>query len=276
MDNLPQRGNEVYTSIEKFKDYELTECIAYEMAIRTEIVKTYLQLIKEDKTSDLYEIEEKILNECWLDYEDIHLKHYEKYNITDKMIANTKTFLVKVSDNNNDEISIIENNSQIRHSYKTTSRPKLKIPKEFRNDITLNVNFNLPSKEIIQYIKMLKDFNDKKFSIGISNKMINMDKLIKYTKPQLKGKGKSDTIQKKWADLFYIYDCYKIQKEITNDSDENIFGCIDLKLLEYYKIDSKPGDNYYSVDLYKKNIMKPMKFFIDKYNYKKLLVGNIS
>ena len=35
MGNLPKRDDEIYKEIESFKDYELTQCVAYEMAIRS-------------------------------------------------------------------------------------------------------------------------------------------------------------------------------------------------------------------------------------------------
>ena len=34
MDKLPQRDDLIYKEIEEFQDYELTNCIAYEMMIR--------------------------------------------------------------------------------------------------------------------------------------------------------------------------------------------------------------------------------------------------
>ncbi|WP_419673566.1 hypothetical protein [Aliarcobacter butzleri] len=34
MDKLPQRDDLIYKEIEEFEDYELTNCIAYEMATR--------------------------------------------------------------------------------------------------------------------------------------------------------------------------------------------------------------------------------------------------
>ena len=36
MNKLPQRDDLIYKEIEEFKDYELTNCIAYEMAIRSQ------------------------------------------------------------------------------------------------------------------------------------------------------------------------------------------------------------------------------------------------
>ena len=35
---LPKRSDTIYQEIESFEEYELTQCVAYEMAIRNEIV----------------------------------------------------------------------------------------------------------------------------------------------------------------------------------------------------------------------------------------------
>jgi hypothetical protein len=271
MDKLPQRDDPIYEEIEKFQDYELTECIAYEMAIRTFLVKEYLKLRKSigNKILEFYKLEEQILNECWLHHKDIYSEHNEKYNITNEMPShiNNKTCFSIITDSDYNKISVIDNNQLSRKAYKTTSRPLLFIPKEYKNDITVQINFNLPKKEIIAYLEKLKDFNDNKFSIGMSSKTIMNDKIIKYYNSTLKSTGKADSLQKRWADRFYIYDCYKILK--LNQSNEKIYGDIDLKLIKYYDINK---DDYYSIKSYK-NIMKEMTYFIDDFGYKNLLIG---
>ena len=49
MDRLPQRDDLIYKEIEEFQDYELTNCIAYEMAIRNEDIKKLLHEIFNQK-----------------------------------------------------------------------------------------------------------------------------------------------------------------------------------------------------------------------------------
>ncbi|MFW2378537.1 hypothetical protein ACN4FU_03960 [Aliarcobacter butzleri] len=46
MDKLPQRDDLIYKEIEEFEDYELTNCVAYEMAIRNKEVKRLVQVLK--------------------------------------------------------------------------------------------------------------------------------------------------------------------------------------------------------------------------------------
>lgn len=59
MDRLPQRSDLIYKEIEEFQDYELTNCIAYEMMIRTDndyhVVsnKSYVYKIDKIKLSDI-------------------------------------------------------------------------------------------------------------------------------------------------------------------------------------------------------------------------------
>ncbi|MFY4795173.1 hypothetical protein ACOTVS_01440 [Aliarcobacter butzleri] len=66
MDKLPQRDDLIYKEIEEFQDYELTNCVAYEMAIRNTEVK---ELLKEIVLYPLYEFSP---------YEDKHIELDEK------------------------------------------------------------------------------------------------------------------------------------------------------------------------------------------------------
>ncbi|BAK70566.1 hypothetical protein [Aliarcobacter butzleri] len=59
MDKLPQRDDLIYKEIEEFQDYELTNCIAYEMAIRNKEASRKLAILKRIKTLK-YNIIEKI------------------------------------------------------------------------------------------------------------------------------------------------------------------------------------------------------------------------
>ena len=91
---------------------------------------------------------------------------------------------------------------------------------------------------------------------------------MKYINPTFKGTGKADSLQKRWADWFYIYDCYQILK-VNNKkkSNETIYNEIDLLLLEYYDLIEIEQENYYSIKTYK-TIMKNMKYLIDNLGYK--------
>ena len=215
-----------------------------------------------NELSKLYELEEQILNECWLHYKDIYLEHNQKYNRTNEMPShvNNKTSLLVITDLEYNEISVIDNNQLSRQAYKTTSRPLLFIPKEHKNDITVQINFNLPKKEIIAYLEKLKDFNDNKFSIGISSKMIINEDIMKYINPTFKGTGKADSLQKRWADWFYIYDYWKYEK-IQGKTDKDIFVALEVEKNVSYKEDML------------RKIRDKMKYFIDDLGYKELITG---
>ncbi len=45
MDNLPKRDDDIYLDIEKFEDYELTDCIVYEMELRSKKVQDFIAQI---------------------------------------------------------------------------------------------------------------------------------------------------------------------------------------------------------------------------------------
>lgn len=264
MDTLPQRDDLIYKEIEEFQDYELSECIAYEMASRTFLVKEYLKLRKSigNKILEFYKLEEQILNECWLHHKDIYSEHNEKYNIINEMPShiNNKTWFSIITDLDYNEISVIDNNQLSRKAYKTTSRPLLFIPKEYKNDITVQINFNLPKKEIIAYIEKMKDFNDNKFSIGISSKTIIDEDIMKYINPTFKGTGKADSLQKRWANWFYIYDYWKYEK-IQGKTDKDIFVALEVE-----------NEVPYKEDMLRK-IRDKMEYFIDDLGYKELITG---
>lgn len=266
MDKLPQRDDLIYKEIEEFQDYELTECIAYEMAIRTQLVKEYFNLTQKDmiinEITELYELENQILNECWLHHKDVYSEHNEKYNMTNEMSShiNNKTCFSIITDLDYNEISVIDNNQLSRKAYKTTFRPLLSIPKEYKNDITVQINFNLPKKEITAYIEKLKDFNDNKFSIGMSPKTIISDEIMKYINPIFRGTGKADSLQKRWADWFYIYDYWKYEKT-QGKTDKDVFVNLVVENDVSYKEDNL------------RKIRDKMKYFIDDLGYKELITG---
>lgn len=306
MDNLPQRDDLIYKEIEEFQDYELTECIVYEMAMRTFLVKEYLKLRKSigNKILEFYKLEEEILNECWLHYKDIYLEHNEKYNIIDEMPShiNNKTSFSMVTDLDYNEISVIDNNQLSRQAYKTTSRPLLSIPKEFKNDVIVQINFNLPKKEIIAYIEKMKDFNDNKFFIGKSPSTIIEGIIMKYTNEPI---FKTFSLQKKLADMFFIYDYFIFQDKKYENEREKLKNELEIKIkeinkkwnydksdkkdeIEEQRKDYKTNKQKYSKEQIIDELMKELKFnrtkvndylkimrmFIDDLEYKKLLTGD--
>jgi len=128
MNDLPNRDDEIYQEIEALEDFEFTNCIAFEMAIRNKEVKSikkkinklqiklakeYL-LIREDDNNQLNITFDRIYEE-WIEYqndkfddeEDKVEPDYQKY-----ILSKNATYLKIV-----DYINILLNKYWIRHIY---------------------------------------------------------------------------------------------------------------------------------------------------------------
>jgi hypothetical protein len=87
MDTLPQRDDLIYKEIEEFQDYELTNCVAYEMAIRNnknfEKIDNVIRFYEENKDFISYWISEK------KEYDEkLFLTGSEKHHIIIEMLLN--------------------------------------------------------------------------------------------------------------------------------------------------------------------------------------------
>ena len=311
MTQLPKRSDSIYKEIEEFKDYELTNCIAFEMAIRNN------QVFKiDEEQSELnynlkdFDIDENIKQDI-LDFavvnnymkksydeflekeieksrnstqEEIKVsqnerkqnifKHYEIFIknkgldlLNDEQLYKEHGNLTNYKDfSNKTKKYLIEKSFELRPKIiEEFSRPTLKIENTLKIDIIINPN--LPKDELISYVSKIKDEYDKNNSIIKSPLEILGEVLEKNNNKHTQKKPKAE----KYADWFYIYDCYQILKaDDGSKSNETIYNEIDLLLLEYY--DSTKED-YYSIETYKKTIMKNMKYLIDELGYKELITG---
>ena len=185
---LPKRSDLIYKEIEEFEDYEFTNCIAYEMAIRNKEVQKviidfdkcisidsneYFELVNKLENffiplgEDYINIEEneeitfKVLGGLYLEYPFINNELREKHNynqdgmraiIYDKIfqIRTLKSpFYINQSSKNNNKCSEI------------LKRPTLSIPDKMNKNINISTNLNLPKDELIAYISKIKDEFDK-------------------------------------------------------------------------------------------------------------------
>lgn len=324
MDNLPKRNDDIYKEIENFEDYELTECIAYEMAIRTDIIKNYLEFKKKkinNKADNLklIELEDRVLKECWIHHHSIHLNHYEKYNyILDAPSNFEKTEFVDITKCKEDDIgskqiinvAFSENTPSRRKVHMTTSRPLLQIPTNYKNDMEVNINFNKPEKEIIEYIKILKNFNDNNIKISRTSNQLLENISSQYAKTNKIKK------QKLYANMFFVYDYIKAREqqidnlnlndEAKNESNEEILHIkcshylnsndrkIQIKeiekklkknLIKYPSSNPQDDNCYFNEYEFLQSNIKPgtakdyyyaIKPFIDKLEFKQLLTGIIN
>jgi len=98
MDRLPLRRESMYTDIEKFEEYEFTNCIAYEMAIRNddnkELIKEFVkEYVKNVNLNDMF----VPLIMSTDDYRDKESQFYNEYAITlmDKRGINPSNLYIK-------------------------------------------------------------------------------------------------------------------------------------------------------------------------------------
>ena len=81
MDRLPERDDLIYKEIEEFKDYELTNCIAYEMAIRNEYIVSKIKLFNMFYYEDFKLVLTELKNKYYLSKEIIFEIKYIKREI---------------------------------------------------------------------------------------------------------------------------------------------------------------------------------------------------
>ena len=286
MDRLPQRNDLIYKEIEEFQDYELTNCVAYEMAIRNEILIKILDDYLDTKDELIFgedEKEYKLLNDygfnslslsCYkisnflsfnINYnsgmisanysEDILLDKNKNNNIylVDNVLINTS-----YENNQNNEINIIEN-ININKNYIPSihfgyARPLLKFKKN--KIFNTETNLNLPKEELIAYISKIKDEYDKNNSIIKTPLELLGETLDKSDNKKTPKKPKASV----YADWFYIYDYWKYEKT-QGKTDKDIFVALEVENNVPYKEDM----------LLK--IRDKMKYFIDDIGYKELITG---
>ena len=322
MIELPKRS--YYKEIEAFEDYEFTNCIAYEMAIRNKKVIKIIKLLNRIAKFKSRKMENKVLikgihvEELGIKYpcifqfdeitEDLQNKlkvtyffDYTYYELTEELINPLgKHFLIHddfIEELMQErEMSIKGDNSYIKPIYdtkvkegyvikqklksdltvsgtefktsiETNFKKQLYLPIGVDNSISININPNLPKDELIAYITKIKDDFNKDNSIVKTPLELLGNDLEKSDNKHTQKKPNAE----KYADWFYIYDCYQILK--ANDkkkSNETIYNEIDLSLLDYY---DSVNDDYYSIETYKKTIMKNMNYLIDELGYKELIAG---
>ena len=286
MDKLPQREDLIYKEIEEFQDYELTNCVAYEMAIRNEILIKILDDYLDTKDELIFgedEKEYKLLNDygfnslslsCYkisnflsfnINYnsgmisanysEDILLDKNKNNNIylVDNVLINTS-----YENNQNNEINIIEN-ININKNYIPSihfgyARPLLKFKKN--KIFNTETNLNLPKEELIAYISKIKDEYDKNNSIIKTPLELLGETLDKSDNKKTPKKPKASV----YADWFYIYDYWKYEKDLGK-TDKDIFVALEVENNVSYKEDML------------RKIRDKMKYFIDDLGYKELITG---
>ena len=289
MDRLPQRDDLIYKEIEEFQDYELTNCIAYEMAIRNEnisaLVNKYLKKrfvfsYTEEKNDDIellknygFTLETMLMTEILkILKEDIKVfsglvsrnATYPNNILKNKINNNSYVYFEKdsfFSESFDDKNTIVEKIdeknidknfiSSIRFSFR---RPQLKFKKN--KIFNTEINLNLSKDELIAYISKIKDNFDKDNSIIKTPLELLGETLEKSNNNKTPKKPKALV----YADWFYIYDYWKYEKT-QGKTDKEIFVALEVEKNVPYKEDML------------RKIRDKMKYFIDDLGYKELITG---
>ena len=221
----PKREDLIYKEIENFEDYELTQCIAYEMAIRNKEVRKLLNQYENKPTpKDIRKIKVKLF-EYGINNNVIHFythksmySHMEEGIETQGMdnILNFKVDLIDTNELNalSDELEDIKISKEHIDPYQNLSityklkRPKLTLKKIHEYNIT--INFALPKNEIFSYIGKIRD------SIKLNNKT-SLEKLISEDLHSIEYR-----LPKSYADMFFAYDYFKYYEYLNKQNDKEL------------------------------------------------------
>ncbi|MCG3715237.1 hypothetical protein L5F64_06595 [Aliarcobacter butzleri] len=266
MDELPQRDDLIYKEIEEFEDYELTDCVAYEMAIRNKninaLVNEYLKkeftfLYLEENNKDI-----ELLKEYGFNFEamiktqilgvlkqDINLfsgkiRTNEVFNCDILKNRTNNNLLVYFEKGNffyesfNDKDKIIKkiDKNDINKDFISSLRCNFKRPKLYfqKNKIAkIDINFNLPKEELIAYLSKIKDDFDKDNSI-IKTPLELLGEILENENIDIKNLPKRD-IKKIYADMFFIYDYFIFQDKKYKNEREKLKNELEIKIKEINK-----------------------------------------
>jgi hypothetical protein len=273
MDKLPQRSDLIYKEIEEFQDYELTNCIAYEMAIRNEDIKKLLHEIFNQKLGcfqadgkqsilkseyylncrevEFYEITKSILDEN----KKIDLLLRTRY-FSQLAMSKRENYKIDLTYNEFLTLANIKNGEKSKQIIENKfSRPIFDMPNKLRCEIS-NLNIAFPKGELIAYISKIKDEYDKDNSIIKTPLELLGETLEKSDNKKTPKKPKASV----YSDWFYIYDYWKYEKT-QGKTDKDIFVALEVENDVPYKEDNL------------RKIRDKMKYFIDDLGYKELITG---
>ena len=322
--NLPTRSDTIYSEVESFEDYEYTNCIAYEMAIRNNeairIVKQIKKIIDRLKSSEL---EFDICAFLFSEMNSVNLVEREEYEILNNKLKlygfdysqyifhselkNKGSFLdaslIMVFSLSKEKIkeildiehkfieslqidkkekfaigcNILKGGYKYQEDSKTIikdyfkrknlkidtlllSRPELKFDSNIKSDISLNLA--LPKDELIAYISKIKYEYDKDNSIIKGPLELIGEDLSVADENLLIHKGTGKYNKQRVADMFYIYDCDKLNIKKSKIINE----------LNYYYYDKDTKNTNFTYDTLNK-YLGYAKSLIDDLKYKELITG---
>lgn len=286
------RGLKQYRDVETFEEYEFTSCLAYEMAIRNNVV---IELIKNSSGHDILFTEYLFGCEFWVNYHFFADKYsyiHDDFDGVDTSEPDTifhpnNNFYIESSETEPgwykhtvrstgfySSMSICEGSNAPEHNAIIPSfkRPRLE-PYPVYRDADVSINFNLPLSEILAYIRHI-------YEAQASNKAVlpSPHELLRGELEKSGHKRKNGFTLSDWADVLFIYDYWEMYDDIKSDT-EIVVGII-IELNEYHRNNGSVWRKYkgktsadYLSDSTIRDYRKMMIDYIDNLRYKELVTG---
>ncbi|WP_323593677.1 hypothetical protein [Aliarcobacter butzleri] len=312
MDKLPQRDDLIYKEIEEFQDYELTNCVAYEMAIRNKEFKNLLndvELIRKNyfKVAKMYaetktakynlKTSEDVINIVKDKIDDF--MEFRKNKIRDKLSEIYKKFGLALFDTTNN--SVLDDIKDVHFRTKGSLQNMLEFKEENKDGQLefLSTNYNLKldlPKEVsrIEYVKnnlMIvtsrpKIDSDKSHIIEMKlNLNLPKEELIAYLSKIKDDFDKDNSIIKTPLEL--LGETLEKSDNKKTPKKPKAFVYADwFYIYDYWKYEKTQGktdkDIFVALEVennvpYKEDMIRKirdkMKYFIDDLGYKELITG---
>lgn len=235
MTNLPKRDD--YKEIESFADYELTQCVAYEMMVRNDdFIKDWYELVSNSQA--VIQKDKKIYanSECSEEEDNLFfdalIEKSKKWGININEFCNAYDYEAYFLDSHNffkidgaykDAYEITDLQKDITNHYDLAfCRPKIQL-KNISKVTLLEINLSLPKNELIAIISKIKDEADLS---NIQTPLEFLGETLEDATAQ-KDYPKKPTAEK-MADMFFIYDYVKAR--LNNIEKENKLNDDNLKI----------------------------------------------
>ncbi len=160
--------------------------------------------------------------------------------------------------------SFIESNRRATENF---SRPKLSIPALYNKNIDVELNLALPEKELLAYVSYIKEKFDKnrdlvKSPIELLGADLESVGIEEVDTKEVYKRDRRKTMSEKYADLFFIYDCYI--SGMTADSTI-------IAINEYWG-GERDFATIFQIKTYRR-YLKLARDFIENRKYQSLLIG---
>lgn len=278
-----------YRDVEKFYEYELTSCMAYEMAIRNsnviDIIKNQIKSIDDPFMLEQYFFVPIELPNIYLEYH--FFRGNELNNFTKVKHEISRRIMFKRFDrvyrgfkieNEVERFELNDNDALDGFSkpciFQEFSRPLLKAPPKIDKTIDIcNLNISLPKHELIAYITTIKTQYDESHGI-VKTPFENV--FGEFNESNLDRKHGFSALD--WADALFIYDYWKLYRKEKLKGD--IISDIKIELSHYHRQcgsswrkGKDPLRDDYVNEKTTSNYLNMMIDYIDNLHYKELLTG---